>query len=417
MTPELVPLHDKLYHFVALILRAYVLQWYAKISPRDTQTLPEINNALVPILRPLLDFHREEIVDLVLLHAPALLTLHLQTLREAQRAVPLPATSYLHSSTPNTIPPADSETEGPEQAGIDEVLDNIREAETRLGDAYHARLPLRSVTREDDYWTVDPEYYVALALGLQQDGGELQKTIVAELLAGSVLGNVSKRIGMPWFWAQMLHKQLNPESFSDAESPDDGAEAKKTSVVQKTKATLGKIKRTGRTVSSLYATWASSPPPERKHARLALPWLAVIRELLAIDERNLFIRIAFGLLGMFVLLVSPVVDRVLPILVTQALTPGLGLKILVLLERIIFPCDGYPSPDEFREPGPPEQALLWEQLRKDVQKKMPWMSVFGEGWDERMLDVIGHRGPNAHLVSMLYDAVVGTLAPQLLVKQ
>ncbi|EKC98830.1 hypothetical protein A1Q2_06877 [Trichosporon asahii var. asahii CBS 8904] len=414
-TPELVALHDKLYHFLALILRAYVLQWYSKISPRDTQPLPEINNALVPILRPLLDVHREELVDLLLLHAPALLTLHLQTLRQAQAAVPLPATSYISTATPNAVPTVQNPEE-PEQAGIDEVLDGMREEEERLGDAYHARLPLRSVTRQDGHWTVDPEYYVALGLRLQPEGGELQKTIVAELLAGSVLGNVSKRIGMPWFWAQMLHKQLSPKSFSDADSEPAEVTQPRRTIVQKTKAVVGKMKATGQTVRGLYATWASSPPPERKHTHLAMPWVHLLRELLAIDRAGLFTRLAFALFGMLVLLLSPVVDRILPILVTQTLTPALGMRILALLERIIFPCDGYPSPDEFREPGPPEQALLWEQLREDVRRKAPWMGVFGEGWDERLLDVVGHRGPNAHLAAMLYDAVVGTLAPELLVE-
>lgn len=367
-TPELVQLHDKLYHFIALLLRAYVLQWYQRISPRDTTTLPEINAALVPILRPLLDIHREELVDLLLLHAPALLLLHLRTLREARQAVA------------------------------------VRGGE--LGDAYHARLPLRSVTKEDGDWVVNSEYYVAVGIELQPTGGDVQKTLVAELLAGVVLGNISKRITMPWFWAQIGHRLLSP---STPYTNNDLEKKRKTGLVQRTRAVR-------RRISSLYSLWAAAPPPERKYARLSVLWLAVLRELFAVSEQGLLVRMLFGFLGIVVLLLSPIVDRLAPVLITRALTPQLGMNVLTMLEKIIFPCDGWPSPDEFCEPSPEEQALLWSQLRGDVRQRAPGLNILGVGWEDRTLDLIAHKGPNAHLAAMLYDAVVGTLAPDLLVQ-
>lgn len=386
-TSELAALHERLYHFVALLLRAYVQQWYRRLSPRDATALPAINAALVPIVRPLLDVHREDVAELLLVRAPALLLLHLRTLREAR-------TALLVSGACVGACVGAGEDEGEELAA-------------RLGDAYHARLPLRSVARAPDgRWAVDPEYYVALGLALQPPGpgADVQRTLVAELLAGSVLGNVSKRITMPWFWAQVGHKLLSRRAPA-GKAP---APAPLVPLVQRARAA-------GERVSALYALWAASPPPERKYACVAAAWVAVLRELARADERGLAVRVLIGALGVLVLLLAPVLDRLAPVLLARALTPQLGTTLVAALERAVFPCDGWPSPDEFRVPPPHEQARLWAQLRADVRGAAPWAArVLGDGWEDGALDALAHPGPNAHLAAMLYDAAVGALAPGLL---
>jgi hypothetical protein len=108
----------RLHHLIALALRAYVLSWYTRISPRDRALLPSINNTIItPLLQPILSSIYDDstpLLDLVLLDLPTIINLHIKTYREA-----------VHTTALGFGP---------------------------LGDAYHARLPLASVVKIEEKW-------------------------------------------------------------------------------------------------------------------------------------------------------------------------------------------------------------------------------------------------------------------------
>lgn len=58
--------------------------------------------------------------------------------------------------------------------------------------------------------------------------------------------------------------------------------------------------------------------------------------------------------------------RILPYLIeSRLLTPSTSLKVIELLERILFPLDGYPAPTP---PDPtPEEA---EEMRKELENRI-----------------------------------------------
>jgi len=69
------------------------------------------------------------------------------------------------------------------------------------------------------------------------------------------------------------------------------------------------------------------------------------------------------------------INRTLPHFIqTRLLTPQTSLKVIDLLERILFPLDGYPAPTP-PDPTPEEVIDMREKLEKRIDEMVPGKSA------------------------------------------
>jgi hypothetical protein len=67
--------------------------------------------------------------------------------------------------------------------------------------------------------------------------------------------------------------------------------------------------------------------------------------------------------------------RTLPhFLQTRLLTPQTSIKVIDLLERILFPLDGYPAPTP-PDPTPEEIIIMRKELETRIDKMIPGKSA------------------------------------------
>ncbi|KAF7339681.1 PXA domain-containing protein [Mycena sanguinolenta] len=125
-------------------------------------------------------------------------------------------------------------------------------------------------------------------------------------------------------------------------------------------------------------------------------------------------------LSLLLVLFAPFLDRLLPYLLAQTLSPKLLLTIVRNAKRTLFP-NGYPAPPPV-DPTPEEQAQMRARLLA-YRGKSPWVEthvlplVLGSDPTETLaaaLDPLTSRECNVHLVVLLLDCIIGTLFPDLL---
>lgn len=103
-------------------------------------------------------------------------------------------------------------------------------------------------------------------------------------------------------------------------------------------------------------------------------------------------------------------------ILTLILTPTTAFRVIDLLERILFPLDGYPLPTP-PDPTPTEAKRIRQDLEARLQEVVP-ITVRETFMPEivnlqMMLDPFDDAGCNAHLVGMLLNAVIAALEPAL----
>jgi hypothetical protein len=151
-------------------------------------------------------------------------------------------------------------------------------------------------------------------------------------------------------------------------------------------------------------------------------WLAVAAAWLGTDGRaglarpSWPVRTAWGCVEIVTALLAPILDRLLPYLLEQHLNAKLGIKVVDLLERILFP-NGYPGPPPV-DPTPDEAKALDSALRQRVDELVPrrlklCVTPVDGGSVDALVDPFSNAGCNAHLVGTLYNAVVAALLPEL----
>jgi hypothetical protein len=119
---------------------------------------------------------------------------------------------------------------------------------------------------------------------------------------------------------------------------------------------------------------------------------------------------------------------------THLLTPRTSISLIDLLERILFPLDGYPAPTP-PDPTPEEVVKMRQDLDKRLERLVPGKSAYSGRYSIAMADILsvrlkaitfpdGLRGVidpissrecNAHLIGMLLDSVIAAILPELLV--
>ena len=360
----------RVHHLSALALRAYVLSWYTRISPRDRALLPSINNTIItPLLQPILTSIYDDstpLLDLILLDLPTIITLHVKTYREAVHS-----TALGHGT---------------------------------LGDAYHARLPLSSIIKIGDKWELSSLYYTSLADGLlknglsvEEYGSTVERLMARELVGRMVLGGVGKRLSEDWFWYSLLLKLLGEPEEKIKDGEDDSTLKSKPMA----ETALRWITRAWSTIMiiwtgiiTVFAFYSAAPPAEQRYDGCLRPWLSSVLQSFighdgARDGRPILARLLSGITDGIALLASPLVDRYVPsstqcdtslmystlphYIQSRILTPQTSLKVIDLIERILFPLDGYPAPTP-PDPTPEEVVIMRKKLEDRIDETMPGKS-------------------------------------------
>jgi len=279
----------RIHHLIALALRAYVLSWYTRISPRDRALLPSINNTIItPLLQPILTSIYDDstpLLDLALVDLPTIINLHIKTYRQAARNTAL---GY-----------------GP------------------LGDAYHARLPLTSVVKTGDKWELSPLYYTSLADGLlknglsvEEYGSTVERLMARELVGRMVLGGVGKRLSEDWFWYSLLLKLLGEPGEKEKDEKDHLAiksKAMAETAHRWTTRIWSTMMMLWTGIFTFFAFYSASPSAEQRYDGCLRPWLSLLESFIGYDEardgKPILARLVLGTTDGIALLASPLVDR------------------------------------------------------------------------------------------------------------
>ncbi|KAJ7275290.1 PXA domain-containing protein [Mycena haematopus] len=450
--PELTA---EVYDFVALALRAFVNPWWTKITRYDKEFLPDITRILTQVVRAVearvLD---ADLAPLVFHDVPVIVTQHYRDYRNAASKV---STSYasgaalslpalFHALQPHMAVAADG-TIDPEY--LRQIVDHI----------------LKACLPEEDY------------------APEPQRLIIREIVLKILLKDVVPKITQPWFIQKTILDLLGQEDIlltkTSSPSPPASAFSFHTLIVVLLSAiqalsgifltmihayqqAVGTIKRVNQTPprtqrvssplprprspasipiptspvspaisrSSSASSWAATGPDTPlppisssvvtpPSSDFALPSLTLISEIFTTAARMASSSITHTL-SLLLVLFAPFLDRLLPYLLAQTLSPKLLLTIVRNAKRTLFP-NGYPAPAPV-DPTPEEQAQMRARLLA-YRGKSPWVEthvlplVLGSDPTDTLavaLDPLTSRECNVHLVVLLLDSIIGTLFPELL---
>ncbi|OCF34324.1 hypothetical protein I316_03838 [Kwoniella heveanensis BCC8398] len=249
---ELELINERLYHLIALALRAYVLSWYSRFT--TSRSLPaHINQQIVlPILSPILsdlctDEGQDRLCAFLLVDLPTILALHIRVYWEARAAG-----RYL-------------------SLNIDEGGSAVGAGKGRLGELFHARLPLLSVTRScndpmlnpntgetfdssnisggggpGSEYTLSPLYLSTLSssilahFSIGTNRPDVERLMAREVLSRSVLGSIARRLVEGWFWHMLILKFLGePGGYVYSEDEENEATEESDNARAKAKAEGG----------------------------------------------------------------------------------------------------------------------------------------------------------------------------------
>ena len=287
--------HGRLYNFIALTLRAYILSWLPRIT-RDRSLLPHVHTTIIaPILAPIFEYmatHPESFVPLILHDIPGVLTLHCRTYWQARRSARLctnPLDEAYHASLPLlAVVPALASTEPPE-VGRNPIPEGQYIVSglwlTSMADAV-----VKHSLSEDDYKVT------------------MQRTMAREIIGRTVLGTVARRVGEPWFWWGLILKCL-------PEPPRPSANNRSVTVG------IVLVAIVHHTLSLLSGIWTAltwlgaslTEAPETQYVQVTDSWVELLRELLNVDGRqgrqNWVLKMVYGMVEGLMWLLSPLFDR------------------------------------------------------------------------------------------------------------
>ncbi|KAJ6574886.1 PXA domain-containing protein [Mycena capillaripes] len=452
--PELT---TEVYDFVALALRAFVNPWWTKISRYDKEFLPDITRILTHVVRVLeARVQDTDLAPLVFRDVPVIITQHYRDYRNAESKL---STSYasgaalslpvlFHGLQPHMAVTSDG-TIDPEY--MRQIVDHI----------------LKACLPEEDY-APEPERFVIREIVLKillkdvipkiTQPWFIQKTILDFLGQEDVLLTSTKaRPASPPASAFSFHTLI--VVFLSAIQALSGA---CLAMINAYKQAVGTIKRVNQTpprpqptrrasspfprprspasipiptspmspsisASSSVSSWAAGPDtsptpisrPNTTASDYALPSLMLVSEIFTTHARMASSSITHTL-SLLLVFFAPFLDRLLPYLLAQALSPKLLLTTMRNAKRNLFP-NGYPAPSPI-DPTPEEQAQMRARLLA-YRGKSHWVEthilplVLGSDPSETLaaaLDPLTSRECNVHLVMFLLDCIIGTLFPELL---
>ncbi|KAG8741543.1 Proteasome subunit alpha type-2 [Ceratobasidium sp. 414] len=186
--PALTDLNNELYDFLALALRAFVQTWWAQITPRDRDFLPQITRVFSHFIQDI--EQRAFNVDLgsiLLRHIPALVDLHINDYHAAAIRMD---TAFTNVSPPPTV------------ASIFHML----QPHVAIQPGQDVDSPIIS----EVYLRQLVENILKLSLPHEDWESEADRFIVREIVACVVLTSVFKKLAQPWFLQQLILGLLSP---------------------------------------------------------------------------------------------------------------------------------------------------------------------------------------------------------------
>ena len=182
-------LHDEVYDFIALALRAFVNTWWTKLTRYDKEFLPQITNIVIHVVRCL----EQRLLDadlslLVLGDIPALITQHY---RDYRQAVSKASTSY----------------------AIGGALS--------IPQLFHQLQPHMAVSPDgsldEEYFRQAVDHILRECLPTEDYAPEAERFIAREIILKVVVKDVIPRITQPWFLQKMVLDMLGPSSDASPE--------------------------------------------------------------------------------------------------------------------------------------------------------------------------------------------------------
>ena len=229
---------------------------------------------------------------------------------------------------------------------------------------------------------------------------QVERTMMRELLGRTILGNVAKRLGEDWFWWSLLLKFL-PSSPSIGASTSGGKGKESKGVIDAIfgvlEAVLTGVMRLWAGCVWIMAMYTAAAPADKGsqdgrngegggYEQTTRCWMELFREIVNVDgrggRRNWALRLIWGFMEIGFFLSSPELDRyfdlttnrgvnntdgrILPHLIRiYLLTPSTALRLVDILEKILFPLDGYPAP---APPDPTvEEAMV---MRRELEERL-----------------------------------------------
>lgn len=218
---------------------------------------------------------------------------------------------------------------------------------------------------------------------------DVERTMMRELIGRTILGSVAKRIGENWFWWSLLLK------FLPTPTPGEGStKGRRSPGLEFLDQICGAFDLVLRSLMKIWATgiWVMTVYTSASgvtYTQTTRCWLELLREMVNVDgragRRNWPLRILWGMVEAFFFLLSPLFDRyvrpadqpsrsiatasnlsIVPYLIRlYLLTPTTALRLVDLLEKTMYPLDGYPAP---APPDPTvEEAIA---MRREIEERL-----------------------------------------------
>ncbi|KAG9100830.1 hypothetical protein FS749_012549 [Ceratobasidium sp. UAMH 11750] len=442
--PALTDLNNELYDFLALALRAFVQTWWAQITPRDRDFLPQITRVLSHFIQ---DIERRasnvDLSNLLLRQIPTLVDLHINDYHTAAMRM---GTAFTNLSPPPTVT----------------SIFHMLQPHVAIQPGQDVGSPIIS----EVYLRQLVENVLRLSLPREDWESEAERFIVREIVACVVLGSVFRKLAQPWFLQQLVLGLLSPRPAIQLESTESLGHfqgfsfqsivifvlsAMQTvsglalaiisafqSVVTLTQtanrlherqtrpttksSTLADISHK-RSISDVKDSVTTPTPPIYADTPqdILAPSLKLVDSLLQAETRLPASSVIF-LLRLADKLGQPWLERLVPFILSRAISPSSLSQILQAGKRSLFPNDGWPGPPPV-EPTTEEQLLIREQLEGRLGELCPiWIAsiLLGSSRKARALTVKQALDPfsesaevNSHLLIVILDLVVSDLWPEL----
>ncbi|KAH7345152.1 PXA domain-containing protein [Rhizoctonia solani] len=440
--PALAELNKELYDFLALALRAFVQTWWGQITPRDRDFMPQITRVITHVIQDIeRRASRVDLSHLMLRHVPALVDLHLNDYRMAAMRM---GTAFTNTLPSQTVP------------GLFHVLQPHVAIQTNQepGAPIISQIYLRQLV----------ENILKLSLPPEDWQSETERTIVREIVACVVLGNMFKKLAQPWFLHQIVLGFLKPSPSAQSESKESLSRFRVPSVQVLVIFVLSAMQTISSLALSIISTfqhlvalthaanraYERQKPPQRRNTSdsitslsssidgntdttaevsleseanedILVPSLKLAGNLIQAENR-LPITASLLLLRLLSQLFQPWLERLIPFVLSRTISPTSLTNAIQSGKRALFPNDGWPGPAPV-EPTIEEQLLLREQLEGRLSELChPWLAsvILGSSRKTQALMIKQALDPfsesaeiNSHLLVMLLDLVVSELWPEL----
>jgi hypothetical protein len=233
-----------------------------------------------------------------------------------------------------------------------------------------------------------------LGLSVEEYGSTVERLMARELVGRMVLGGVGKRLSEDWFWYSLLLKLLGEPEEKVKNEKDQKSKAMGATAHRWITRIWNTMMVVWTGIFTLFAFYSAAPPAEKQYDRCLRPWISLLQSFVGYDEtrdgKPMLARLLVGTTDGIALLVSPLVDRyaspstsqrklslttsTLPhYLQSRVLTSQTSLKVIDLIERILFPLDGYPASTP-PDPSPEEVIIMRKKLEERMDEMIPGKS-------------------------------------------